>query len=329
MYHDHVQSIFTALKSNYHDSYVPISSNAVIRTLKLEPHALRGREGTPLVMVHGFGAGLLQFYKNLDYIHSERCVYALDLPGFGRSTRKPFPLNPVHAEREYVENLEVWRKTVGVEKFVLLGHSFGAYLACAYTLRHPSRVRHLILVDPWGFAHPPDEQELKEKFKQSSWFWRAAAKLKPFTLVRAAGPWGPDIIKRFRKDLSRTFGDDFLNYIYHCNAQKPTGELAYYSMQHYFAWAKHPMLNRLSSELSPTVPITVVSGSRSWLHMGQTEGIRTPDRIAESRQGSYVDVKYVEGAGHHVHADCPVEFNQIVNAVLLSVDSEQDSHVVQ
>ena len=33
---------------------------------------------------------------------------------------------------------------------------------------------------------------------------------------------GPDIIKRVRGDLSRTFGDPFLNYVYHCNAQKPT-----------------------------------------------------------------------------------------------------------
>lgn len=95
-------------------------------------------------------------------------------------------------------------------------------------------------------------------------------------------------------------------------------------MQYYFAWAKHPMLHRLSSDLSPLVPITVVSGGRSWLHMGQTEG-RTPDRIAESRQGSApVDVHYVEGAGHHVHADHPVEFNRIINSVLTLVDSQSE-----
>ncbi len=79
-----------------------------------------------------------------------------------------------------------------LERFVLLGHSFGAYIACAYTLQYPERVRHLILVDPWGFAQPPNEQEVRDKFKQTSWFWRAVGKLKPFTVVRAAGPWGED-----------------------------------------------------------------------------------------------------------------------------------------
>ncbi len=44
-------------------------------------------EKTPLVMIHGFGAGLLQFYKNLDHLHADRRLLAFDLPGFGRSSR--------------------------------------------------------------------------------------------------------------------------------------------------------------------------------------------------------------------------------------------------
>ena len=33
---------------------------------------------------------------------------------------------------------------------------------------------------------------------------------------------GPHILKRSRRDLRRNFGDDFMNYIYHSNAQNPT-----------------------------------------------------------------------------------------------------------
>ncbi len=33
---------------------------------------------------------------------------------------------------------------------------------------------------------------------------------------------GPDVVKRMRADLLATFGDGFLDYIYHCNVQKPT-----------------------------------------------------------------------------------------------------------
>lgn len=32
---------------------------------------------------------------------------------------------------------------------------------------------------------------------------------------------GPFLISRFRPDLERKFGDDFMKYVYHCNAQNP------------------------------------------------------------------------------------------------------------
>ena len=165
-----------------------MSNDAVIRTLSLESDTSQSK--LPLVMIHGFGAGLLQFHKNLDHIHSKHTIHALDLPGFGRSTRTEFPASPMQAEEVFVNTLEVWRKAMGLQQFTLLGHSFGAYIACAYSLRFPSRVRHLILVDPWGFGQPPSEEELQVKFKQASWFWRAVSQLKPFTVVRAAGPLG-------------------------------------------------------------------------------------------------------------------------------------------
>ena len=145
----------------------------------------------PVVMIHGFGAGFLQFYKNLDYLHSNRRLLAIDLPGFGRSTRVTFPTDASLAEAQFINSIERWRKIVGVEKFILLGHSLGAFLACAYTIQHPSRVRHLVLVDPWGFALPPSEEKLKEVFtSKSRFFWNFASNIMPFTFVRAAGPWG-------------------------------------------------------------------------------------------------------------------------------------------
>ena len=186
------------LKSEYKDYFVPISEEAAIRTITMEPedaaHGTRRAAATeqiPVVMIHGFGAGFLQFYKNLDYLHSERKLLAIDLPGFGRSTRVSFPSDATLAESQFINSIERWRKVVGVEKFILLGHSLGAYLACAYTMQHPSRVRHLVLVDPWGFAVKPNEKELREKFSsKQTLFWNMASGIMPFTFIRAAGPWG-------------------------------------------------------------------------------------------------------------------------------------------
>ena len=179
-----------AVRSPHTDLYIPIAKDAVIRTYIAEPtHPIPG--GHPLVMIHGFGAGFLQFYKNLDHLHCSRQLLALDLPGFGRSTRVSFSSDPASVEEEMVGHLETWRRVLGLERFVLLGHSLGAFLACAYTLRHPERVRHLVLVDPWGVSPPLPEDEMKKRFPfLAKRFWQMAGRMKPFDPVRMAGPWG-------------------------------------------------------------------------------------------------------------------------------------------
>ena len=171
--------------------YVPIGEDAVIRCLVMEPQQPSLPQKTPLVMVHGFGSGLIHFYKNLDHLHWDRRLYALDLPGFARSTRIPFPEEAEAVEATFVSALERWREGVGLERFVLLGHSLGGFLSLSYAMTHPQRIRHLILDDPWGMADPLPDEVLRE---QLSSFRRVifciATKFKPFDWIRALGPLG-------------------------------------------------------------------------------------------------------------------------------------------
>ncbi|KAJ4364497.1 hypothetical protein N0V83_009091 [Neocucurbitaria cava] len=117
-----------------------------------------------LVMLHGYGAGLGFFYRNFEAISRAEGwkVFALDLLGMGRSTRPNFKIHAKtkeeriqEAESWFVDALEEWRIKRGLERFTLLGHSLGGYLAVAYALKYPGHLNKLILASPVGVPEDP------------------------------------------------------------------------------------------------------------------------------------------------------------------------------
>lgn len=265
----------------------------------------------PLVLLHGLGAGIGIWVLNVDSLAQDRQVYAMDLLGFGRSSRPKFPLTVQGVEEDYVESIEEWRKENQLGRFTLVGHSFGGYLATLYARRYPDCVAHLILADPWGFPKMPDQTE------PLPLRWRLViGAIKPFNIfsgLRAAGPLGPRLINKIRPDLAKKFAcrvkdvEAVPNYIYHCNAQDPSGEAAFKTVHREMGFAKEPLIERIA-DIDSKMPITFVYGAQSWMDPS------TGYRVQEIREGKApVTVELILPAGHHVYADHPDNFNSIVN----------------
>ncbi|KAF2187945.1 alpha/beta-hydrolase [Zopfia rhizophila CBS 207.26] len=118
-----------------------------------------------LVMLHGYGAGLGFFYKNFEALSRVTGwkIFALDLLGMGRSSRPTFRIHAkdregkiTEAENWFIDALEEWRVKRGIDRFTLLGHSLGGYLAVAYALKYPGHLKKLILASPVGIPEDPD-----------------------------------------------------------------------------------------------------------------------------------------------------------------------------
>lgn len=138
-------TFFLAIKLQSTRGHVPISDGNYIWTVglngrKCDRTCAAGRRRLPLVLLHGFGGGVGLWVKNLAALaDGGRPVYAMDLLGFGRSSRKSASGDAQEAEERFIRSLEEWREAVGVDTMILLGHDLGGYVAAAYAIEHPHR----------------------------------------------------------------------------------------------------------------------------------------------------------------------------------------------
>jgi proline iminopeptidase len=103
------------------------------------------RRQEPVLFLHG-GPGYNSYsFSRLMGARLEkgqRMVY-LDQRGCGRSER---PWDNSYSLGVMLQDLEALRQELGVERWVLMGHSFGATLALEYAARHPEHVVGVVYV---------------------------------------------------------------------------------------------------------------------------------------------------------------------------------------
>jgi len=105
----------------------------------------RQGHGPALVCCHG-GPGLWDYLEPVAAMLDDLwTVYRYDQRSCGRSTGEP-PYDLATA----VADLDALREHWGLSQWIVLGHSWGATLALAYGLAHPSRVRALIYLSGTG-----------------------------------------------------------------------------------------------------------------------------------------------------------------------------------
>ncbi|XP_062277994.1 1-acylglycerol-3-phosphate O-acyltransferase ABHD5 [Scomber scombrus] len=305
------------VNSTFTKQYIPISDDNLLWTLSFGSDSVKDK--TPIVLLHGFGSGVGLWAQNLDALSQHRPVFAFDLLGFGQSSRPVFSTDAEKAEDQFVESIEQWRVEMGLDSMILMGHNLGGYLSVSYSIKYPNRVNHIFLVEPWGFPERPDTAESDRPIPV--WIKALGAMFSPFNPLaglRLVGPLGPTLVQTLRPDFKRKFSTMFSDntvsdYIYHLNVQTPSGETAFKSMTIPYGWAKRPMLDRMD-QVHPTIPITIVYGSRSSIDSNSGSIIK------ENRPRSHVEIISIRGAGHYVYADQPEEFNRKVLQACDKVD---------
>lgn len=106
--------------------------------------------GPPLLMLHGSGPGVSAWANWRAVIGPlAECarVIAPDLLGFGYTER---PADAVYGMDAWVDHALAVLDALNIEQADIVGNSFGGGLALAMAIRHPQRVRRLVLMGAVG-----------------------------------------------------------------------------------------------------------------------------------------------------------------------------------
>lgn len=104
-------------------------------------------EGPPVVLIHGFASALDTWRGVMAELSKTHRVLALDLKGFGWSSRPAGDYSP-QAEAQLVLALMDQRN---IHAAAVVAHSWGASVALALALAAPERVTRLALYDAWVY----------------------------------------------------------------------------------------------------------------------------------------------------------------------------------
>ncbi len=172
-------------------------------------------EGDPFLILHGWGVGKSS-WENIQNILSKHFkVIVFDFPGFGSSG----PIPSVWDVQKFSDFALELAEKLNLEKFYLLGQSFGGRVAIKLANQRGQRIKKLILVDSAGIKPKKNIKDLiasflAKIFKKIEWlpgyasfrrfFYRAIIKKTDY--LEAKGTKKESYLRVIKEDLTPQLG---------------------------------------------------------------------------------------------------------------------------
>ncbi len=240
-------------------------------------YSVVGDGARPVIVMHGWGCTSATVAVLADACaDSSTTVYNLDLPGFGLSSEP----NEIWGVEQYTSLIEDFCRQSGIERPILVGHSFGGRIAILFASRND--VERVILVDAAGIK---PRRSIKYYFKVYS--FKLAKRLAPIFLGRSRAN---KLIDRMR---GKAGSSDYNNATPKMRAIMSRV-------------VNEDLTDRLSLIKSPTLLI--------W----GTEDTATPITDAKTMERLIPDAGLVayEGAGHYSFLDRPAQTKAVIASFL-------------
>jgi len=142
--------LFTALTARRAEALAP-PTGRFIEVDGARLHYLDRGTGPAVVLVHGLGGNLRNFYGLVDKLAASCRVVAVDRPGSGYSTMVSGEHPTLRAQATIIVR---FIRKLGLDRPLLVGHSFGGALSLALALDYPDSVSALVLISTLSQVEP-------------------------------------------------------------------------------------------------------------------------------------------------------------------------------
>jgi haloacetate dehalogenase len=129
-----------------------------------------GGQGSPVVLLHGHPRTHMTWHRVASRLAPRHTVVCPDLRGYGQSTLPPDqPDHSQSSKRAMAADIVAVLRTLGHDRFAVVGHDRGALVALRAALDHPDVVTRLVIMD--GLPVVEHLERLNEAFVRAWWHW--------------------------------------------------------------------------------------------------------------------------------------------------------------
>jgi pimeloyl-ACP methyl ester carboxylesterase len=245
-----------------------------------------GEQGPAILILHGI-FGMLDNWHNIAKKLSEKyTVYSLDARNHGQS-----PHTEVMGFESMGEDVIEFADDHGLNGFILMGHSMGGKTAMWVAQHYPERISKLVVVDIAPKAYKPGHLPYFEALKGVDWSLLNTRKEVDEALMQYEQNMG---IRLFlAKNIERREAGG-----YEVKSNIPAIESAY-------------------EEIIGALQFTsIYKGPTLFILGAESRYLKEEDKPYIEAHFPDADYQLIEGAGHWVHADNPVQFLDVLTKFL-------------
>ncbi|MGJ5641342.1 alpha/beta fold hydrolase [Formosa sp. S-31] len=252
-----------------------------------------GNKATTLLFVHGLSSNADAWSKNIEGLKDRYTCVAMDLPGFGKSSK----INTSYTPTFFAEVIHQFIQKLKLKNVVVLGHSMGGQAVLKLALNHDEDVTKLVLVAPAGIERFTEAESNIIKGAMTAESVKATTEAqiyKNYALNFFGQPEGVDKMIADRKRIAEAADFDL-----HCQA----------IVSSVWGMLDDPVFEDLKQIKQPT--LVVFGNNDKLIPNGYLHPQLTTQAVAQvaKEEIKHAELKMIDNSGHFVQFETPAEVN--------------------